>query len=206
MDSLSPHHSAPSAGPDSDTSVGTGPGDQISSPEEKDVSKKENYERAECTLAAGVGIRFLPCRFAGFAPRLIAFILDLLLVNMLAIIFTLGGAMASIQGEVLSRYPPLLPDNLDIYASLFFASFFLVSITYFTYFHGVTGQTVGKMFLGLRVVGEDGCPLGYKMSLLRWIGYFISGVFFSFGFLWVIIDRRKQAWHDKLAGSLVIWS
>jgi len=199
VDRLSPHLSTPDPVPDSEPKIGIGPGVDPVSPEPKEKKRKDSAANTECASMAGARMVFLPCHLVGFAPRLVAFMVDLVVVNMLAIIFTLGGMIAYMRGGVPRQ-------DLDAYVPLFIISFIIASMTYFIYFHGATGQTVGKMILGLRVVSEDGGPLGYRRAILRWIGYFFSSVFFYFGFLWIIIDRKKQAWHDKLSGSLVVWS
>jgi uncharacterized RDD family membrane protein YckC len=41
---------------------------------------------------------------------------------------------------------------------------------------------------------------------LRFIGCWISAIPLFFGFIWIIFDRRRQAWHDKLAGTQVIYT
>jgi uncharacterized RDD family membrane protein YckC len=61
------------------------------------------------------------------------------------------------------------------------------------------------MLLGLRVAREsDGSAPGLGRSFLRYIGYFVSGLALGIGFLWVAFDSRKQGWHDKIAGTVVI--
>ncbi len=65
------------------------------------------------------------------------------------------------------------------------------------------GGSPGKRLLGLRVVGPGGAPLGAARSVLRAAGLLISTPL-SLGFLWAIVDRRSRAWHDWLAGSLVL--
>ena len=42
------------------------------------------------------------------------------------------------------------------------------------------------------------------MAFLRWIGYMLSSLPLNLGFLWVAFDARKQGFHDKLAGTVVI--
>jgi len=68
------------------------------------------------------------------------------------------------------------------------------------------GMTPGKYFLGLRVIKEDtGQYSGFwRMALREIIGKWISGVICYLGYIWAFIDSRKQAWHDKIAGTLVI--
>lgn len=65
--------------------------------------------------------------------------------------------------------------------------------------------TPGKRWLGLRVVdAQTGNNLTPVQSLLRYLGYFISSLPMGLGFFWVLFDARKQAWHDKIAGTLVV--
>jgi len=82
----------------------------------------------------------------------------------------------------------------------------LVSLSYFVYFEGgPTGQTVGKRALGIRVIDlKRGGPIGYGRALLRWIGRILSTAIVLLGYLWMIWDREKQTWHDKIAGSVVV--
>jgi uncharacterized RDD family membrane protein YckC len=65
--------------------------------------------------------------------------------------------------------------------------------------------TPGKMVISAKIV--DAKTLGEPSTgqlVVRYIGYFISAFVFCLGFLWVAIDKRKQGWHDKIAGTLVI--
>jgi uncharacterized RDD family membrane protein YckC len=81
----------------------------------------------------------------------------------------------------------------------------VIWILYFTLLTGDGGQTLGKKLLGIRVVRTDGSSVTYIKAFVRSLGYFLSIFFGTFlGFLWALWDRRKQAWHDKIAGTLVI--
>lgn len=71
-------------------------------------------------------------------------------------------------------------------------------------FWALIGQTPGKMLLGVRVVRTDGRPLTLKVAIVRYLGYFLS-VFLLLGFAWVLVDNRRQGWHDKLARTVVIY-
>jgi uncharacterized RDD family membrane protein YckC len=67
------------------------------------------------------------------------------------------------------------------------------------------GMTPGKKLLGIRVIKESGAAAGFGAMLLReWIGKWISALIFSLGFLWILIDRDRQGWHDKLGSTFVI--
>lgn len=65
--------------------------------------------------------------------------------------------------------------------------------------------TPGKMALRLRVVDADtGQAISTGKALLRYIGYYLSALPLFLGFVWVGIDKRKQGFHDKLAGTVVV--
>ncbi len=65
--------------------------------------------------------------------------------------------------------------------------------------------TPGKMAFGARVVdARTGAALSFGQSLGRYLGYFVAIIPLGLGLLWVAFDARKQGWHDKLAGTVVI--
>ena len=67
------------------------------------------------------------------------------------------------------------------------------------------GASPGKMICGLRIVDE---PTGGGRSLWQCIGrYFMALVgvpCVGIGYLWIVIDPRKQGWHDKIVRTLVV--
>lgn len=65
--------------------------------------------------------------------------------------------------------------------------------------------TPGKMAVSCKVVDADtGGPLTVGQSIGRYAAYYLSILPLGLGFIWVAFDRRKQGWHDKLAGTVVI--
>jgi uncharacterized RDD family membrane protein YckC len=65
--------------------------------------------------------------------------------------------------------------------------------------------TPGKIALRLKIVDAGtGKKLSLGQAIGRYLGYILSMIPFGLGFIWVGIDRRKQGWHDKLAGTVVI--
>ncbi|HEY1092119.1 MAG TPA: RDD family protein [Burkholderiaceae bacterium] len=65
--------------------------------------------------------------------------------------------------------------------------------------------TPGKIVVAARVVDAKTLgPLKSGQAIIRYLGYFVSGIPLFLGFLWVAFDPRKQGWHDKLAGTLVL--
>lgn len=71
---------------------------------------------------------------------------------------------------------------------------------------GPTGQTLGKKALDIRVVdATTGGPIGGGRALGRYLfKAFISGNICFLGYLWMLWDRRKQTWHDKVVTSVVV--
>lgn len=65
--------------------------------------------------------------------------------------------------------------------------------------------TPGKMVVGATIVdARTGGPLSPRQSLLRYLGYYLSLLPLCLGFVWIAVDGRKQGWHDKLAGTVVV--
>jgi len=67
--------------------------------------------------------------------------------------------------------------------------------------------TPGKMAIGAKIVDEKtlGKPSTGQL-VIRYLGYYVSIIPLMLGILWVGFDARKQGWHDKLAGTLVVRS
>ena len=65
--------------------------------------------------------------------------------------------------------------------------------------------TPGKMAISARVVdAKTGGTLGVGQSIVRYLGYFVSTIPLGLGLLWVAFDPKKQGWHDKIAGTVVV--
>ena len=65
--------------------------------------------------------------------------------------------------------------------------------------------TPGKMMLGLKVVdAKTGNTLRTPQAIIRYIGYYVATIPLGIGIIWVALDERKQGWHDKMAGTVVL--
>ena len=83
----------------------------------------------------------------------------------------------------------------------------LIAIAYYVALEGgPTGQTLGKKALGIRVYDfrGGGGPIGYGRALVRVLVKYVSGIVFFLGYLWMLWDKEKQTWHDKLSNSVVV--
>ncbi|HET9124633.1 MAG TPA: RDD family protein [Solirubrobacteraceae bacterium] len=134
------------------------------------------------TVGTAAAVPARPAR-AGWWPRVGAFLIDGLIVGLLA-----GVLSAAVHGD--------LGGGLVL----------LVSAAYFTILEGGRGGAgVGKRMLGLRVVDRNsGGPLGYPRAFLRWFTLVLTATVFFIGYLWMLVDPERQCWHDKLAGDLVV--
>lgn len=83
---------------------------------------------------------------------------------------------------------------------------FFALIIYHTFFLSLYSSTPGKMLYGLRVINEKtGNKLSFGRALKRSLSYFISSIFFGFGFLKIAFDKKKhKGWHDSLASTVVL--
>ena len=68
------------------------------------------------------------------------------------------------------------------------------------------GTTIGGIILGLKLVRLDDRPMGWTTSVVRALSCFLSLVVAFLGFIWIAFDAEKQAWHDKIAGTIVVRS
>jgi uncharacterized RDD family membrane protein YckC len=139
---------------------------------------------------------------ANFVSRIMAFAIDsvlLQLIHFLIFILLAGKLMQSLYIEPLALivFFALLP-------LVFFVIFLLLHMFYFTLFHAWSGQTIGKMIMGIKVVGNENKPASLSVAFLRWSGYILSFVPLAAGFLWAAVDKNRCAWHDRLARTRVI--
>jgi len=65
--------------------------------------------------------------------------------------------------------------------------------------------TPGKMAVGAEIVDAKTLGKPSKGQMIgRYFGYYVSILPLMLGIIWVAFDPRKQGWHDKLAGTVVI--
>ena len=74
---------------------------------------------------------------------------------------------------------------------------------YVVVLHALAGQTIGKLVVGVRVVGTDGSPLAFGTSVLRFLAYLASLMPFGLGFVMAGLRADRRALHDLLAGTRV---
>ena len=132
-------------------------------------------------------------RPAGFWIRVVALVIDLVLV--LLVQFSLK--LVAMRGWGLHV------DDASIFELTVAAFTAAFAGLYVTLLHATTGQTVGKLLVGARVVLVDGERVPVGAALLRSLAYFVSLATFGFGYLMAGLRSDKRALHDLLAGTRV---
>ena len=66
------------------------------------------------------------------------------------------------------------------------------------------GATVGGIVFDLQVVRLDGREIDWETAIVRALSCFLSLAVAGLGFIWIAFDHNKQAWHDKIAGTVVV--
>jgi uncharacterized RDD family membrane protein YckC len=148
-------------------------------------------------------------RYVGFWKRVLATLIDTIVVLVVIVPllyafygssyfkFDLESLLAAAGASAPSR--PMFAGPADVFINLVLP---MVALILFWRFRGATP---GKMLVGAKIV--DARTLG-KPSTAQLIGrifaYLVSMLPACLGFLWVAFDKRKQGWHDKLAGTVVV--
>ena len=142
-------------------------------------------------------------RKGGFWLRSMAFAVDHLILFFTMAIFTVVGFLAAEIGGGGAR-DFLFYQQARIVLPILLPLAIILFMTYFAFFHGAWGQTIGKMIFGLRVVTIDGQVPSFPRALARTIVYALSAIPFFLGFIWVGFTSSKRSWHDLIAGTMVI--
>jgi uncharacterized RDD family membrane protein YckC len=66
------------------------------------------------------------------------------------------------------------------------------------------GATVGGIVFDLRIVRLDGRQVDWETAIIRALSCFLSLAVAGLGFIWIAFDPNNQAWHDKIAGTVVV--
>jgi uncharacterized RDD family membrane protein YckC len=135
--------------------------------------------------------------YAGVASRAVALALDVLIADLVVL---LGGAMLALVGSLVGDI------EFDTVGKLLAAGAWATFIAgYFVVFWMSTGQTPGMRMLGLRVTTADGGGLGFVRALIRLVGLGLAIIPLFGGFLPVLVDDRRRALQDFVAGTVVVY-
>jgi len=125
-------------------------------------------------------------KFAGFGLRFVALILDSIILSVAGGI--IGAIFMISDGELGST---LLS--------------FVIGLAYKAGLEGSSKQaTLGKMVLGIKVIGPDGGRISYGRAIGRYFANFLSAITLGIGYLMAAFTKEKRALHDFVAGTYVV--
>jgi uncharacterized RDD family membrane protein YckC len=150
------------------------------------------------SAAPEAGVEF---RYAGFWIRVVAYVIDSILINVVALVigFIFAFIAVIVNPNVVEDSQSTTFNVADQVVGV------LISFAYFAGLWTLNGCTYGQRWLGLRVVDAATFqPPRPAQAALRWLGLVLSFLALCIGVIWVAFDPRKQGWMDKLAGTVVI--
>jgi uncharacterized RDD family membrane protein YckC len=152
--------------------------------------------------------------YAGFVSRLMAMVVDMLIIFAIWIVSAIAlsfiaqtssvSELIRLLSGIFTWVTPLSQIIIGLVVDL--TSLLGTGFLYFTFFYSFGGASIGKHLMGLRVVRADGRPLRPARAALRTLAYVVSMLLFYAGFLNVLVDDRRRAWHDILNGTVVVHS
>jgi len=133
--------------------------------------------------------------YAGFWIRVVAWIIDAIALGILTSAIT---PFFGTPGVIIEGSRVVVDPGANAMGAL-------IGLVYFVGLWSSRGQTVGMMPFHLYVARvEDGGRPDLVRAFLRYVGLILSFAALLLGVIWVAFDGRKQGWHDKLAGTVVV--
>lgn len=132
--------------------------------------------------------------YAGFWIRVGAALIDtlLILVILVPVLSLIYGSSYWLSGSLIYGFWDLV------------FSYILPAIAVVV-FWVYKSATPGKMATRLTIVdAKTGQKPTTSQFIIRYVGYYVSMLPLFLGIIWVAFDQRKQGWHDKIAGTVVL--
>ena len=159
------------------------------------------WQSPEHTDGPAPGVEFAP-----HGQRLVAYILDGLIITAVCGILVLIGTILLYSGSTVvdNRITDIEPGAVTGFVLLTLGAI-VIALLYFPWFWARGGQTLGMRPFSLRVVSDrDGGRIGWGTAWLRLVGMWVAGAVFYIGVIWIFIDKRRRGWQDLIANTLVI--
>ncbi len=151
--------------------------------------------------ATATGSKLAPLPYAGLQLRIVAFILDVLVLISFGMLF-----VAAILALLVIDSDSGNPSDRAFLISAGILGFYLVAFVplYHVLLWSWRGQTVGMMAVRIKVQSRNGGPVSLGQSALRLLGYAVSVLPIFLGLVITLFDRERRAFHDILAGTVVV--
>ena len=130
--------------------------------------------------------------YVGIGLRLVATIVDVIVMFVIMYVIALATGNTSDEGFEMSGAPAFLG--------------FAISILYYIAMEATSGATLGKMLVGIKVVRTDGTsPIGWGPAIIRNLLRIVDGLFvYVVGAILVMTSPTKQRLGDRVAGTVVV--
>ena len=136
--------------------------------------------------------------YVGFWKRLVAFLIDVFILTVITVPLLLA-----IYGRSYFR---LAQEGGGIAGVWDFLIQYVLPTIAVIVFWRYRGATPGKMAISAKIVdAKTGGPASTGRLVVRYFAYLVSMLPLFLGFVWIAIDKRKQGFHDKIAGTLVVY-
>jgi uncharacterized RDD family membrane protein YckC len=153
--------------------------------------------------APGYGVAATP-RYRGFWIRFVGRLIDAIIVSGVAFAVVKGTSAITVTcpaGTI--DLTATCPGGVTSISPILWVVIAL-AVLYYPVLWGL-GGSLGHRALGMRVVdASTGKFIGIPRGIVRAIGYIIASIPIWLGLFWVGWDPRKQGWHDKIAGTVVV--
>jgi uncharacterized RDD family membrane protein YckC len=163
------------------------------------------WESPEIVGGPAPGVEFAP-----HGARLVAYILDVIIIGIVVSVIALIGVAVFFSGATIetegNRVTSFTASGPGVaIGTILFVVAGVIGLLYFPYFWANGGRTLGMRPFNLRVVRDsDGGRIGWGTAILRLIGLWVAGFVFYLGYIWIFIDKRRRGWQDLIAGTVVI--
>jgi len=146
--------------------------------------------------------------YAGIASRIVAIVLDYLIVitawALSTTVFTIFYTSTPTLYRLLFGKTMVVIPTIDNVTKIFMI--FVVEAFYFIILWTAIGSTIGGVILGVRIVNKRGKNPTFIQATIRFCTEILVPVFGIIGGIWILFDRRRRALFDIIAGTYVIYS
>ncbi len=127
--------------------------------------------------------------------RILSYIIDVLIYNSPYLAFIYWFSFVDDVNLLLNRFLSLVILFLIVVFCIPFVKAFMISSI---------GGTFGKLLTGTEIVDSKNKKLIFWMAFLRnYLGYMVSGIILWLGFVWILVDKERRAWHDMICDTYV---
>jgi uncharacterized RDD family membrane protein YckC len=140
-------------------------------------------------------------RYAGFWMRLAAYVIDIILIDIVVLI---GFLPIAVVMAFLESSNGKAEDPGSIGLTINALTVIAIALYYGLFTASKWQATPGKRLLGLYIVGTDGRKLGFGLGIGRYLAYFLSSITMGFGFFMIGWSDQKKGMHDIVCRTRVI--